>query len=73
MHVAGLLGQLFFLKKIQNDGRKWFEVLATAATILLAHTRIFTRLILISIVVRFPLGADPTLKKYLSWRMLEKT
>ena len=29
MHVAGLLGQLFFFKKIQNDGRKWFEVLAT--------------------------------------------
>ena len=40
---------------------------------LLAHTRIFTRLTLISILVRFPLGADPELKKYLSWRMLEKT
>ena len=39
---------------------------------LLAHTRIFTRLILISILARFALGADPELKKYLSWRMLEK-
>ena len=32
MHAAGLLGQLF-LRKIQNGGRKWFEVLTTAATI----------------------------------------
>ena len=72
MHAAGLLGQLF-LGKIQNGGQKWFEVLTTTATILLAHTRIFTRLILISILVRFALGADPELKKYLSWRMLEKT
>lgn len=33
----------------------------------------FYKINIISIVVRFPLGADPTLKKYLSWRMLEKT
>ena len=72
MHAAGLLGQLFF-----EENSKWWtkmvRSLDNSSNNLLAHTRIFTRLTLISILVRFPLGADPELKKYLSWRMLEKT
>ena len=48
----------------QIMGTKWFAVLTTAVTILLAHTRSFTRLILIfdPAPVRFALGADPALK-----------